>query len=413
MPISVITGASVPAGPTTPSERIHTLDILRGLALFGMIVVHFFDQTGNATDLGTALQTGVSWLVESKSASLFAFLFGVGFALQLQRAEARGEDQFTGIFLRRLAVLFLFGFVAEAGFGYNVLIGYALWGVPLLLVRRWSTRSLLLLALLCTTSQPIYHMVRGSHLWLTVGPEGARAVAQANGAALRENWALYEQLQAQTNYVAVVGARLWKMTWFYAQPFFFTPSGAFPKFLLGMVALRIGLFAVPRQHLRLVLGMMAFGIFSWALATFVLPLELKWIEFRPVGGPLGNGLRLFRDEWLMFTFMGAVLLVSAYAPRWLRSLGAVAVTGRMALTNYLLQVIALDLIFSNYALGLTTTPLLAIVGAVLMFGSLAAFSAWWLAHYRFGPAEWLWRTLAYGRMQPMRIAKPAPAILGA
>lgn len=81
----------------------------------------------------------------------------------------------------------------------------------------------------------------------------------------------------------------------------------------------------------------------------------------------------------------------------------------MALTNYLIQIAAVDLLFSGYALGLgTIRPLVGPVMALTLFAAEAAFSTLWLTYYRFGPAEWLWRSLTYGRKQPMRVSAVAP-----
>ena len=106
-----------------------------------MIVVHFhihtFETLGGLNEI---IRTLVWRLVEEKSHGTFALLFGAGFALQLRNAEARGAP-FVRIYLRRLAALAGFGVIAHACFGFNVLIGYAVWGAALLLVRRWSTRS--------------------------------------------------------------------------------------------------------------------------------------------------------------------------------------------------------------------------------------------------------------------------------
>ena len=75
----------------------------------------------------------------------------------------------------------------------------------------------------------------------------------------------------------------------------------------------------------------------------------------------------------------------------------------MALTNYLLQIATLDLLFSGYALGLgKIRPVFGFAAALACFGAEAAFSTIWLKHFHFGPAEWLWRSLAYGERQPMR-----------
>ena len=75
----------------------------------------------------------------------------------------------------------------------------------------------------------------------------------------------------------------------------------------------------------------------------------------------------------------------------------------MALTNYLAQIAVLDLLFSGYALGLgKVRPVAGLPMALALFTVQAAFSTGWLKYYRFGPAEWLWRSLTYGCSQPMR-----------
>jgi len=81
----------------------------------------------------------------------------------------------------------------------------------------------------------------------------------------------------------------------------------------------------------------------------------------------------------------------------------------MALTNYLVQIAAIDLLFSGYGLGLPDIlSTVGIVAAALLFAALVAFSTFWLGRFRFGPAEWIWRSLTYGTIQPLRIAPPSP-----
>jgi uncharacterized protein len=159
--------------PTDPLERIHVLDILRGLALLGMFIVHFHVNSSEPGGLDDLIRTAIWRLVETKSHGTFALLFGAGFAIQLRRAEARGRP-FAGIYLRRLAVLPLFGLAAHAFFGFNVLLGYAVWGVPLLLMRSWSTRALLITAVFAAASVTLYRLAETQYLRLAAGPTASR-----------------------------------------------------------------------------------------------------------------------------------------------------------------------------------------------------------------------------------------------
>jgi uncharacterized protein len=82
----------------------------------------------------------------------------------------------------------------------------------------------------------------------------------------------------------------------------------------------------------------------------------------------------------------------------------------MALTIYMVQIATLDLLFSNYALHVTLTPLQALGTGLVFFALSAAFSRWWLARFRFGPFEWLWRSITYGQRQPWRIDARAATV---
>src|SRR5262249_33003848 len=104
--------------PVTLDERLQTLDILRGLALLGMILVHFHQHMEMEASGAESLIGWVTWVgVETKAWGIFALLFGAGFALLLRNLERRGAPV-AAIYLRRLAALAAFGVIAEAGFGF-------------------------------------------------------------------------------------------------------------------------------------------------------------------------------------------------------------------------------------------------------------------------------------------------------
>src|SRR5919198_4745372 len=151
---SALAAAHAPA-PLDADERLHALDILRGLALLGMILVHFHQKMRlEATGLEDLIGWGVWVLVEQKAWGTFAFLFGVGFAVLLRRLEARSAP-ILPIYLRRLGTLAIFGLIAQVGFGFHILLEYACWGVALLVIRRWSTTALLITAVLAASMRPL------------------------------------------------------------------------------------------------------------------------------------------------------------------------------------------------------------------------------------------------------------------
>ena len=188
------------------------------------------------------------------------------------------------------------------------------------------------------------------------------------------------------------------MAWFYAQPFFFMPGVTMTLFVVGLLLVRHRVIEEPRSHLRLLAGMMGFGLVSWAADNWLLPFSLG----------------LLRDQWLTFTYLAGALLLLSYRPDLFMRLRPVGIAGRMALTNYLLQIAALDLLFSGYGLGLgQIRPLYVPAAALACFAAEAVFSTIWLRNFRFGPAEWLWRSLTYSQLQPLGRTSPDPTRLEA
>jgi uncharacterized protein len=375
--------AGPPPAPSRPGQRIDALDVLRGLAVLGMIIVHFHQRLRvDVTGAEGLIAWGVWILIEQKSWGTFAFLFGVGFALFLRGLERRGVPV-APLYLRRLLALAAFGVVTEVAFGFNILFEYACWGLVLLLVRRWRSGALLALALVAVCARPLA-------VWWTGGPVPpanpalASAVARAAEGAdylplLSARWALFVERLPDT----------WPEL---------LPDHNLALFIVGLLAMRHGVIDDPLRHRRRILGWMAFGLFAWLS---------WWVVVRPVAegadpgtAALVGGLGLLGDQWLCFTYIGAGLLLMASRP-WLTSrLDPFGQAGRMALTNYIAQVVIVDVLASGYGVELRLRPLLYLPAAVLLFAVLALSSRAWLARYRMGPLEWVWRCVTYGRVEP-------------
>ena len=356
-------------------DRLHALDVLRGLALFAMILVHFHQKMRvEMPGVEDLIGWAVYILLEQKAWGTFAFLFGAGFAILLRRLDAR-QSPVTAIYLRRLATLAVFGVIAEVGFGFHILFTYACWGVALLVVRRWSTQALVVTALVAVVARPIDFAVRS-----------ARASSPARSAtmALRQD---VNVAAAEGTYRELLTAR--------ARLFVATTPGSWrgllpdinlALFILGLLAVRHRVLDEPARHVRLIAGWMAFGALSWLLA---------WL-----GLPYAFGLGLVEDQWLCLTYVGAVLLFLARHPAWIARLAPFRQAGRMALTNYMLQGILLDVLASAYGFGLKLRPFAYVPAALGLFALEAGASMFWLSRYRFGPLEWIWRSATYWRWQP-------------
>jgi uncharacterized protein len=386
---------------TTASERVALFDILRGLALFGMILVHFHqDMRLAVTGPEDLIGWGVWMFVEQKAWGTFAFLFGVGFAVLLRRADARGA-RVVPLFLRRLAALALFGVVAEVGFGYGILFEYACWGVALLFMRRWSTRALLAAVVVAIAAKWAIIELAALQAWWTATPMTAFART-------------IDVSRAEASYLTLLSAR-WALfvarlphTWRD-----FIPDTNLALFVLGLLAVRHGVLEEPKRHTRVIAGWMAFGALSWTIAWSMQLFGVPSLPPLPVPAMAVPFLRAFGfvdDQWLCLTYIGAVALLLAYRPQWQRRLAPFGQPGRMALTNYMLQIVVVDVLASGYGFGLRLRPSVYVVAAVALFSVEAAFSRAWLSRYRFGPLEWLWRTATYLRRPPGREAAPVVGV---
>jgi uncharacterized protein len=222
-----------------------------------------------------------------------------------------------------------------------------------------------------------------------------------------------EERRAATSFADVVRTRLAR-TWDSETsllPGALLPVVELPLFLIGVLAMRLGVFERPGDHRRLIVSLIAFGVLAFGVSSVL------WTYFLPnaASAPLAIqipagllGLALFRDLWLSFAYIGAVLLLVARSPMWLRRLGAFGITGRMALTNYMLQVMIIDRTLGPYSLGMKLPFAFAPLAALALFGVDVAFCSWWLKRFQYGPLEWLWRSATYWRLQPMRRGSVVP-----
>jgi uncharacterized protein len=407
------------AVPTSQSERIPALDILRGLALLGMFLVHFnmYEATPVGAEPGPIaafLERFIGLFVEERFYGIFGILFGVGFAVQLERATARGST-FVSRYLRRLAMVAVFGFIAEGVFGYNVLIGYAMWGVPLLLVNRLPLKALVVLLVLCTAARPIVSTTRLAIANTRPGGEQQfTEQEQKRWTAFRAGRDSTHAAEQSKSWGTVVAARVKFMPRFHKQ-WNVLPNGTFILLLMGLIAWRLGLLRKPGEHRRTIIALTIFGAASTLLATFVLPIGGPPAgDGPPPGNPVWNafvlyaryGFQLMRHQWLTFSYMGVILLLVARGPHWVRRLSPLGWVGQMALTNYMMQVVLLDTLFTPHGFGMKIPALLVFPAAIALFVGQVFFSRWWLARFNQGPLEWVLRSVTNWNTPPLRRDTP-------
>ena len=362
----------------------------------GMILVHFHQKMEFEVEAG--LEGLVGWIVwmgvEGKSWGTFAFLFGAGFAVLMRRLEARGKPV-TAIFLRRMLVLGVIGLAVITLTGFTILLDYAIWGVALFLVRNWSTRGLLVLAVVAAMAATAVNVTRSAVTISRLGPERAAATAKARQQRSSEKWELARNAETTRSYREAVRARWSHAKWQYLKWESIIPSSNLVLFILGLLAIRHGLFEDPLGKRRVIVLGMLLGLVSWAATWWLLPAIPA---NTPIGGvriPFRYGLGIVSDQWMALTYVGAVTLLLAYFPGAVQRLSLFRVAGRMALTNYVIQAALISWLAFGYGLALEVRPYFVVLWTVVLFTALAVFSRLWLSRFAHGPLEWLWRSLTY------------------
>jgi len=402
------------SSPTAERERNPVVDILRGFALFGILLVNFpGSEAARAGGADDAIRRLLTILVAGKFYTTYSFLFGLGFALQLIRAQARGE-RVVPVYVRRMLALF------AIGFAHYVLIWtgdqlqyYAFMGLFLILFRNRSVKVLVVVAVLALGAE--YHIsvtekpytVRELVPHIT-DPEQEQPLELDQTLAYKDSqeaWRRVMSAQRYGTYPEAVAARfeVWKLGHRFA--FVHIWFTCFTMFLIGLYAGRRGLLRYPLQPSALITRVMlsAFPIWlSLGILTTFGPQVLGTLYFRIPWQMTSLAWTLHEPAGSLF-YVSTILFVLTRRPQWIKKLAPLGWAGRMGLTNYLMQSVAGTFLYYGYGLGLQNNlgNLAGVMLAVVLFSVQIAISRWWLRHFRFGPCEWLWRSMTYGRIQPM------------
>jgi uncharacterized protein len=399
--------------PTLPSNRILSLDVLRGFALFGILVVNIqlfamiFAALMNPTAFGDL--TGLNYLAalfsyvlaEQKFLTLFSLLFGAGILMMAGNLESRGSKP-AGPHYRRMGVLILIGLMHGLLLWYgDILVSYGLCGMIIYLFRKLSAKKLLIIGLISISVTSLLMVLLNLSL-----PNWSEDLLTS----ARNSWQPGQELIAR-QIAAHQGG--WSEQMAYRVPTF-----------ISMQTLDFLLSALWRTGGTMLIGM---AFFKWGIVTAKVSKKL-YRNFLIIG--LGVGLPIIIIGWILnsqhhwgfdysmfqgmqFNYWGSLFLGLAYlggvmlicqASKLPTITRALAAGGRMAFTNYLMQTVICTFIFYGHGLGLFGK--VNRTGQILMVFIIYVFQLWlsqtWLKYFRFGPVEWLWRSLTYKKMQPMR-----------
>lgn len=425
--------------PISATERYAPMDILRGVAIFGILVMNIygfampFAAYSNPLVLGGTdpLNMGIWFFThiffDQKFLAIFSMLYGAGIAMLTERALQRGVKA-TGIFYRRSFWLLVIGFLHGQllWFG-DILFGYAATGMLMYLFRNRRPRTLIIIALLWLPVAPLLTYTGGIFMHKMQGQAVALEARQEAGETLTEEeqellvgWGETASMMAPTeediaedlevyrgDYAGILEHRSPLVAMFQIQGlFFYILWRAGGLMLIGMALLKTGVLkghATAGFYKKMMLFGYGLGlpimVFSaWNMhAHGFEPLWMFQIGMTP--NYFASILVGLGHIGLVFTLHKAGVFDALF-----RRFAAV---GRMAFTNYLAHSLIMTSIFYGYGLGLygdlpRATQMLF---ALALIAAQLVYSPWWLSRFRFGPAEWLWRSLTYWRRQPMRTAE--------
>ena len=388
------------------AARVDFVDALRGFALFGvfganlLIFSGYIYMSDQRAMLPTARVDHIVELIElvfieNKFMGLFSFLFGVSFWLFLDRARSRGADGIR-LFYRRLAWLFVIGAVHGWLFWlWDILRFYALWGLLLPLFLRISNRALLSLALFFAVLAPA---LIGGFRSLLMDPVTPRTVLNALALATFSSGTYDEVLY---------------VNWLYDLDITFSVNqigyqvAVLGRLLLGLYAARRLLHVELERHHKLFRGLLIGGAIIGI--AFNLVIALRYLDTPVPGGfvlPFSRRL-IAQSGYLALTLAYASALALLFQrSRWRKYLLMFVPVGRMALTCYLLQTLLGLWLFYGFMPGPKLMgkvgPAWLVLAWVIGYFIQLWLASVWLRHYRFGPAEWLWRSLTYWKRQSLR-----------
>jgi len=406
-----------------PEERIVTLDIVRGVAVMGILAMNIvgfampFSAYMNPAAYGMEGPADLaSWLfsfvlVDGKMRGLFTFLFGASILLVVQRARAAGGSAASAHYWR-MAWLAVFGLIHFylIWFG-DILLAYALIGMVAFLFRDLAVRSLVIWGMVLLTLQLLLMGMGSFAFWAlqaaAAAPDAApdavaawnemsEGFAPPDAAKLAQDLALH-----RGSYGGIIEHRIAELGYFPFAGLLFGGCETLGYMVLGMAALKSGLLTGAWENARyrrwavvtLATAIPAYVLLAWLLwsAGFSAAALFTWSM---------SATTLLRPLMVV----GYAALIILLTRRGGALVGRIAAAGRVAFTNYLGTSIVMTTLFYGYGFGLygAFSRMELWIVVLAMWALMLVWSKPWLERFRYGPLEWLWRSLARRRAEPIR-----------
>lgn len=398
----------------TQASRIEIIDALRGFALAGILICHLVEQylgAGAPQSHGAAVSVGiVDQIIEvfigiflrGKFIALFSFLFGLSFFIQMDNGAKKGK-RFGVRFLWRLLLLLAIGYIHSLFYRGDILTIYAMLGIlliPFYTINNKWTLTFSALLFLGLGRYIVFYFTHGKHLFLDVNPMDMASQHVAHYYNTLQNGSILEVFKSNS-----WEGHLDKMNFQYG--IFGRGYFTFAFFLIGLYIGRLGFFKRFRESKKFTTN-----VLIGSTILFVIAIAITALAFINMGPDVQMetwiamiGLSGYDLLNVAMTFMYIALFVILYrkakGEKWLNTL---APYGRMALTNYVAQSLIGTLFLYGWGLGYLgkITNTYAFIIAIALIIAQAGLSKLWLKKYKYGPLEWLWRSLTFFKIFPMR-----------
>ncbi|WP_165044625.1 DUF418 domain-containing protein [Dysgonomonas sp. ZJ709] len=375
------------------TQRIDVADALRGFAVMGIVLIHCLENYNlfNFTPIDndwmkfadTAINSSVFFIFGGKAYGMFALLFGFSFFIQDNNQLKRGND-FRLRFLWRLVLLFIWGMLNSLIYTGDVLSQYALIGISLILVCRFSTKTVLIIATILVLQPTEWFKVFSALFNPDYVP--AQSMVGYHYDPLTKvllNGNFMESLK-----VMVEHSQLGTSTWAFE-------NGRFPQiaalFMFGMVIGRKGFFLLNDENTKKWIRGMVIAVICFFPLMGLVGMLPNYITNSYILTPLQVIIKSYANVAFMTFLILLILLIFYKTVKGHKALALLIPYGKMSLTNYLVQSVIGGFIFYSWGLGLSTSITISFLIGIAIFLVQCSFSHWWMKRYRHGPLEYIWK----------------------